>query len=481
MIFFKDGYKVGHPFQYPQGTQYVYSNLTPRASRIPGVKGVRMFGLQPTLIQLLQEGWDREFFHRDQNLVVHEYREFIRGYLGVEIDTSHIRALHELGYLPIEIRAIPEGQFVPLRVPVLTIENTHPDFAWVTNMLETQLSAELWKPITVATIAAEYRRVFEQYARDTIGPNEDLSFVDWQGHDFSMRGMSGIDDAERCGMGHLTAFKGTDTIPAVLAAGEYYGPRDLMAGGSVPATEHSVMCAGQDDRATLHRLLTDVYPSGVVSVVADTWDFWRFGTEIVPSLKSEILSRNGKLVIRPDSGDPVKILCGDADASTDAERKGLVEVLWDIFGGTTTAAGYKLLDPHIGVIYGDSITLERQLSILEGLKQKGFASFNVVLGIGSYTYQYVTRDTFGLAMKATWAQINGQGVDLFKSPKTDDGTKHSARGRLRVDRAPDSGTLILREGVSFADSMGGELVPVFRDGVILKTYTFPEVRNNARG
>lgn len=479
MIFAVDGYKVGHPFQYPKGTEFVYSNMTPRASRIPGIRGVRVVGVQMVMQDLVND-WDTQFFSQPKDAICFAYQDLMFRYLGMTIDITHIAALHDLGYLPVKVKALPEGSFCPLRVPFLTITNTHADFGWVTNMLETQLSAELWKPVTVATIAAEYRRVFAQYARETTGEGEDLSFLEWQGHDFSMRGMSGVLDATKCGVAHLTQFSGTDSVPAVIAASNYYGPLGKCFGGSIPATEHSVMCAGQDDRTTLRRLITEVYPSGPVSVVADTWDFWAFVTEVVPSLYPEIMSRDGKLVIRPDSGDPVKILCGDPDAVDSAERKGLVEVLWDIFGGRTTTAGYKLLDPHIGVIYGDSITLERQAQILEGLKQKGFASFNVVLGIGSYTYQYITRDTFGLAMKATWAQIAGQPVDLYKTPKTDDGTKHSARGLLRVDRLADTGELKLREQVSFLEEQGGELRTVLEDGMLMNALTFPEVRDNAR-
>ena len=161
-------------------------------------------------------------------------------------------------------------------------------------------------------------------------------------------------------------------------------------------------------------MITETYPAGIVSIVSDTWDYWKVITEFIPTLKSEILARDGKVVIRPDSGDPVKIICGDPDAKPGSpEFKGSVECLWETFGGTETATGYKLLDGHIGLIYGDSITLERCEAICSQLEAKGFASTNVVFGIGSYTYQYVTRDTFGFAMKATYGEVNGKGLSLI--------------------------------------------------------------------
>lgn len=481
MIQFKDAYKIGHPFQYPKGLEYVLSNMTARKSRIPGIDHVVVFGVRRAMRELAG-GW-QEFFAAPGDAIVAEYKALVDEMLGGDIDVSHIKALHDLQYLPIVICALPEGTRCPIGVPFLTIENTHAGFGWVTNMIETQLSALLWKPITVATIAHRYRDVFEYYATLTMGEGVDRSFIEFQGHDFSMRGMSSLDDATMCGMAHLTAFRGTDTIPAILGAKEYYDATGFV-GGSVPATEHSVACAnGQDEQATLRRLLTEVYPSGVVSYVSDTWDFWGLVTTVLPSLRDVIMTRSGKLVIRPDSGDPVKILCGDPDAPEGTvERKGLVEVLWEIFGGTTTPAGYRLLDEHIGVIYGDSITLERQTDILQQLAWKGFASYNVVLGIGSFTYQYVTRDTFGMAIKSTWCQINGEGVDLYKAPKTDDGTKHSARGRLKVEWANDGagGELVLKQGVSELESLGGELKEVFVNGVPMSFPTFQEIRTRAR-
>jgi nicotinamide phosphoribosyltransferase len=435
------------------------------------------FGLQYFIKEYLVDYFSENFFTQPKEKVMADYKRRIITSLGAHLpDYSHIERLHELGYLPVEIKALPEGSKVPMRVPCLTIENTLPEFYWLTNFLETILSAVIWQPCTSATIGHAYRKLLNRYAEETGMPPE---FVQWQGHDFSFRGMSSLETAVTSGMGHLLSFSGTDTIPAIDALERYYGAdaEKELIGGSVAATEHSVMCSGNKDGelATFQRLITEIYPSGIVSIVSDTWDLWKVCTEYVTALKEIILEREGKVVIRPDSGDPVKIICGDPDGITEAERKGVVELLWDVFGGIITRKGYKLLDPHIGAIYGDSINLQRAAAICEGLKQKGFAS-QVVFGIGSYTYQYNTRDTFGLAMKATYVEVMGEGREIFKDPVTDDGTKKSATGLLQVIK--ENGKFILKDRVTRAEEQQGELQTVYKDGKLLKEYTLAEIRSN---
>ena len=483
-ILLKDGYKVGHKFQYPAGTTLVYSNLTPRKSRSADVDEILFFGLQYFVKEYLIRQFDEEFFQLPKEEVVKAYARRMDFYLGKDsISYDHIAALHDLGYLPLEIKALPEGSMVPMRVPIFTIKNTLPKFFWLTNMLETVLSAVLWKPSTSATTAFEYLRTFTRYARETVG--DDLGFIPWQGHDFSFRGMSGIEDAVMSGAGHLLSFSGTDTIPAIDFLERYYQAdcEKELIGGSVPATEHSVMCMGTQDGEikTFERLIKDIYPSGIISIVSDTWDFWQVITEFLPELKEQILKRDGKVVIRPDSGDPVKIIVGDESAPAGSPVfKGAIECMWETFGGTITSRGYKLLDGHIGLIYGDSITTERQLAILEGLKRKGFASYNVVLGIGSYTYEYVTRDTFGFAMKATYGEVNGVGRDIFKDPKTDDGTKKSAKGLMQVYRNPATGKLALKDQCTWEEEGQGELKTVFKNGKLMIDWTLAEIRQRVR-
>lgn len=479
-ILLKDGYKVGHKFQYPEGTTLVYSNLTPRKSRNPELTEVMFFGLQYFMKEYLVRQFEENFFNQSKEEVLKAYARRMDNYLGKDsITYDHIAALHDLGYLPLEIKALPEGTLVPMRIPVFTIKNTIPEFFWLTNMLETLMSAITWKPCTSATTAFQYLKTFTRYANETVG--EDDSFIPWQGHDFSFRGMSGVEDALMSGAGHLLSFAGTDSIPAIDFLEEYYNADcELeLIGGSVPATEHSVMCMGTqgDEIGTFERLITEVYPSGIVSIVSDTWDFWQVITDFLPKLKDKILARDGKVVIRPDSGDPVKIIVGDEEAMPGSpEYKGAILCMWETFGGTITAQGYKLLDGHIGLIYGDSITTERQIAILEGLKQKGFASYNVVLGIGSYTYEYVTRDTFGFAMKATYGEVNGIGRDIYKDPKTDDGTKKSARGLMQVYRNDNTGKLELKDQCTWEEEALGELNTVFKDGKLTVDWTLSQVR-----
>ncbi len=475
-----DAYKLDHRRQYPEGTTRVYSNLTPRGSRMAGIDYCVFFGLQAFLKEYV-DLWAR-WFAMPKSLAIMDYQHLLDSVLGPnEVGTDHIAALHSLGYLPLEFRALPEGSIVPLRVPLLTVENTHDEFFWLTNYIETALSSALWLSCTSATTAYALRKMLESRAR----VSGDEAFVDWQGHDFSMRGMSSIESGAASGAGHLLSFTGTDTLSALDWINVFYPGDNGFIGGSVPATEHSVMCAGSQmgEYATFCRLL-DLYPTGTVSVVSDTWDLWHVVAQILPALKDKILARDGKLVIRPDSGDPADILCGtswvDANDKTaletmDPAEKGLIQCLYDIFGGTKNAKGFIELDPHIGAIYGDSITFDRAADITHRLMEKGFASTNVVLGVGSYTYQYKTRDSLQMAMKATWAEVNGEGRDLFKNPITDDGLKKSAKGRLAVLR--DSlMQFTLVEGATAAEEDASLLELVFRDGWFAREQSFADVR-----
>jgi nicotinamide phosphoribosyltransferase len=469
-----DGYKLDHRRQYPDHTRRVYSNWTPRSSRIADQKEVVFFGLQYFLQKYLVDDMKQNFFNRPVDDVCREYQQLCDSYLGPnDIGTDHIRALHNLGYIPLEFKALPEGTLCPLGVPMLTVENTHDDFAWLVNYFETIMSSILWLPCTSATNAYRLRKLLNQHADTTSGSHD---FVQWQGHDFSMRGMSGLEASVMSGAGHLLSFTGSDSIPSIEFIKNYYGaPEGTLIAGSVPATEHSVMCAGGElsERETFERLL-QLYPKGIVSVVSDTWNLWDVITKILPEIKDRILARDGKLVIRPDSGNPADIICGDPTASNEAARKGVIELLWEVFGGTVNAKGFKELDPHIGCIYGDAITYERANEICQRLAAKGFASTNMVYGIGSFTYQYVTRDVYGFAMKATWANINGEGRPLFKKPVTDSGTKFSARGRLNVVR-DTNGQLTVEQDVNDHDK--SLLKTVWRDGIFTRWQQFTDVRN----
>jgi len=533
-----DFYKSGHKFQYPEGTEIVYSNFTPRSGRLANKaqnaadKGAVLFNLQGFAKWFLIDCFNENFFYKPKAEILKKYENRMKNSLVMsEFDTSHIEALHDLGYLPIRIDALAEGSFVPYNVPMFTMVNTLPDFYWLTNYLESVISAEVWKSCTTATTALQYRLILQEYALKTGSP---LDFVLWQGHDFSFRGQSGVHDASSSSAGHLLSFLGTDTIPAIDYLENYYSGLDTFVGGSVPATEHSVMCMGgkESEIETFERLL-NTYPTGVLSIVSDTWDFWKVISEYSVQLKPKILARKpnaiglAKVVFRPDSGDPADILCGreykvinsdytERDARDDNETvlyyedtkefwevehedeygygneswyrhtnrikqlkevevKGAVEVLWDIFGGTITETGHKILDSHVGLIYGDSITIARAKDILSRLEAKGFASANVVFGIGSYTYQYVTRDTHGFAVKSTWGKINGEVIEIFKDPVTDSGVKKSAKGLLKVIK-DENGSFKLLDQQQMKDMSNCEMQLVFCDGVLINETTLVEVR-----
>lgn len=564
-ILLTDGYKLDHRRQYPEGTEHVYSNWTPRSSKYfpEAGEGSVVFGIQYFIKEYLMNQFQAKFFNQPKDIAVNDFERRIRTFLGPDnnVGTKHIEDLWDLQYLPIKIKALPEGSLCPIRVPMMTLVNTHPDYFWLTNFFETLISTTLWLPCTSATSARLYKKELVRHAHKT-GFSSDIA-LGFLCHDFSMRGMAGVEAAIMSGMAHMTSFFGSETIPAIEAIETYYNTNaeDELIASTIPATEHSVMCAGgiDDEFDTFERLITETYPQGYVSIVSDTWDFWKVMTEYLPKLKDTILTRNGRVVIRPDSGDPVDIICGinndvvhiDDDfidireAESFCEEmilekvreitphgkhgpteyslvfeyngkyteitltniswnrydkqyyyidmwekpkftfkeldntlyKGAYEILWDIFGGHINEKGYKVLDPHVGMIYGDSITLERQKEIYRRLEDKGFAATNLVLGVGSFTYQYKSRDSLGFAMKATWCQINGEGKEIYKDPKTDDGVKKSLRGLICVGRN-NEGELVALDQVDKEIEDQGELETVFQDGKLLKDWTLNEIRTN---
>jgi len=495
-----DLYKAFHSYAINPEVESLLGNFTNRFnqhSNIPDNTHVVHFGLQRVIKKIYLEQWNKTFFSIPKVEAVGEYKRVVDAALNQDVCVKHMEALHDIGYLPIEVRALPEGSLVPYGVPVFVVESTVKQFGWVSLALETVTSSEYWGVATSATTAYAYRKRFE----NSLMPKDLIKFA---GHDFSYRGMFGTEAAAMSGLGHLTSFVGSDTVPAALEAERFYGARidkELVIAG-VNATEHSVMCSYQQtgELESLKHLMNNVAPKGILSIVSDTWDFWKLVTEYLPELKDNILERDGQIVIRPDSGDPVKIICGRAEdvmrIETDGtyigfdeqvipeyEVKGLVECLWDTFGGTGVVSGYgsepkvfRLLDSHIGAIYGDSITLARQDEIITKLEAKGFIP-TVVLGIGSFTYQYVTRDTHGSAMKATSVGVKGEDIAIQKAPKTDS-SKKSGKGLPKVIWVKDKGLQVVW-GVTRASYLSGEnlLKPIFRDGKLLVEYTLEDVRS----
>lgn len=475
-----DGYKTGHHQQYPKGTEQVFSNWTPRNNKYApnGCEKVVSFG-QQFVMKWLHDYFEDNFFSKPKGYICNEIKEELSMYLGTDYDVAHFEKLHDLQYLPIRVKSLKEGVEVPIRVPMMTVVNTHKDFYWVTNFLETILSTMLWQPMTSASIALNYKRIFKKWALKT--DKENIGFIDFQGHDFSMRGMGGLQSAQSSGMGHATVFMGSDTLPVISGLRKYYNAKGFVI-GSVNATEHSVMCAGtKDDEIETFKQLMNTYPSGVLSVVSDTWNLWKVLTDHLPKLKDEVLERDGKLVIRPDSGDPVNIICGEAKelGGKSPKDKGVIEMLWDVFGGIVNKQGYKVLDSHIGAIYGDSITTERAEQICQRLHEKGFATTNVILGIGSFTYQFNTRDTFGFAMKATSVVVNGKRREIFKDPITDDGVKKSAKGLVKVELIKNEYVLI--DQVTEEEEREGELQVIYEDGNYFNEINLEEIKRAIDG
>lgn len=442
-LFLTDGYKPSHKFMLAPGTTRLYGTWIPRSLKHApkGITKIVSFNQQLTW-KYIHDVFEEHFFFTKETKEAREKKDFqgsvdyiykpkalqfvkdMSLYLGMKYDGKHFEELWDLGYLPIRVKSLPEGLETGPNIPHMTFVNTVDGFAWLTLFLETIVSNLAWKAPTAATIAKLYRRQAEEAVAKTDPAN--MWLVDYMCHDFSARGLSGPYDMIAVGLGHATSFRGSDTLVAIPAARYYYGePDNEVIINSVNASEHSVSTT-KIFTVGEQQMIADwlqIFPKGILSIVADTFDLWKLITEYLPANKEAIMARDGKLVIRPDSGDPVDIICGyaipsylgEGATSLDCynhfengidgkgqkdnlhEFKGVIELLWDIFGGTINEQGYKVLDPHIGAIYGDSITPERQVQIYERLAAKGFAATNIILGVGSFTYQYNTRDTLGLS------------------------------------------------------------------------------------
>ena len=510
-ILLTDGYKLGHYRMYPEGIELVYSNFTPRSNKFfPEAKdGAVVFGLQYLIKKYLIEGFNKNFFGRPRGEVLHEYETRVGNFTG-DTDSRHIAELYDLGYLPIKIKALPEGSLCPIRVPMFTIQNTHPKFAWLTNYLETLISNVVWLPCTSATTARLFKKRLAEHASKTKFPEDVV--LGFLCHDFSMRGMSSVESTEVSGMAHLTSFCGTESVPALWAVEEYYhaDPTKELIAGTVPASEHSIECSnavfhedGTVDEIGYFRRLMSVYPTGFLSIVSDGFDFWGIMEDTLPKLKDEIMARDGRIVIRPDSGNPVDIICGlrtnpqyvtriregkyECNYNPFVEEDHFVEVsegqyygayymLGKTFGWNTTSKGYLYPSTKVGLIYGDAITLERQSQIYSRLESANMAACNLVLGVGSYSYQFRSRDSLGFAMKCTAVSVNGELKPIFKKPKTDDGTKNSLFGLIRVEQ--EDGKYVAHDHQTPNEEKEGCLVTVFEDGKLLRDYTLAEVRAN---
>ena len=484
-LFYIDYYKGVHSSQYPKDITKIVSYFTPRMSRIPGEDKLVMFGLQGFIKDYLVEGFNKNFFGRPKLEVLTEYKRVMDNTLAKRgYDIEKIAALHDLGYLPLEIRAIPEGFRVNVKVPMVEVSNTHPDFAWLVGAIETMMSVQLWHTMVSANVGYKFRQIVNKYY--DITEEDEYPRARALG-DFSMRGQESVESAMKSSAAFCLSFLNTATVPAILWLEKNYEcncAKEPVAFGAI-STEHSVMCTNfavdGDEITFVRRLLTEVYPHHSFSMVSDSYDYWNLVDNILPQLKDEILQHDGCLLVRGDSGDPVEIVTNT------------VFHLWETFGGTTNSKGFKVLNPHIKAIYGDSITFERCEKIFEILIRNGFACSNVSLGVGSFSMQCLevehddgekryspyTRDTYGIAMKATYAETkDGRTLEIFKNPKTDTGNfKKSQKGCCAVHFDGKDFTCV--DGLTLkerdADPLNS-MIPVFRNGGFLKKYSLEKIR-----
>ncbi|MEE1072977.1 MAG: nicotinate phosphoribosyltransferase [Cellulosilyticum sp.] len=490
-----DYYKTTHAEQYPEGLTKMASYFTPRMSRIQGEDHLIMFGLQGFIKSYLIDGFNEYFFKRPKKEVLHEYSRVLDATLGKgAYGLEKIEALYDLGYLPLEIKAVPEGTLVPIKVPMLEVSNTHSDFVWLVNTIETNISCYLWHAMLSANVGYKYRQIVNRYYDLTV--EEDVPRRKALG-DFSMRGQESCESAIKSSAAFCLSFVNTATVPAISYLEKMYNcdcTKEEVGFGAI-STEHSVMCSNYavdgDEVSMIKRLLTEIYPKHSFSMVSDSYDYWRLVTELLPQCKKEILEHEGTLLIRGDSGDPVDIICGTSSTSKKTpEEKGTVECLWEIFGGTINSKGYKVLNPHIKAIYGDSITPQRAIAIYERLMEKGFACNNVVLGVGSFSMQCLqdqegrfnpyTRDTYGIAIKATYAEKGNEKIEIYKNPKTDTGNfKKSQKGLCYVYEKDGEIQYIDGYKTSFNGHINQPnlLQSVFVDGKLVKEYTLKEIRD----
>lgn len=480
-----DIYKIGHMMLYPEGTQYVYETLTPRKnSYFPWNDKMTVFGYE-LFFHRLHERFQKEFFdlpvEEAVDPVVDTIAEVLSQDVADKVKPQFIK-LHEIGYLPLRVQALPEGVLVPMQVPVLTIENTDPDFYWLPGYLETSLLSDTFVTSTVASTTRQFKVSGYKYAfkagfmpvtggdslsskfvqalkftdsgkllSDIKDVDETINYMDFQFHDFSERGQHGNEAALLSGISHLTSSHGTDIIQAVNYVRNNYPDKDNLVGASVLATEHSVMEAYGTDQYRAYETLLKNNPTGILSVVSDTYDYWEVINDVLPSLKDLIMSRDGKLVIRPDSLDDVK--------------QGLIDTLdsmWNTFGGTVKSNGIKVLDSHIGLLHGEGVSLDNIDEYFEAIVNAGYSPENIVFGVGAYVYSVqASRDSFGQALKATSVTINGEEKKVFKDPKTvSESFKKSLKGRVRVVRG-DNGYVVQDDLLSTEVGEDNELKTIY--------------------
>lgn len=462
-----DSYKPTHWKQYPKGTKTVYSYLESRGGKFDNTL---FYGLQYFIKQYLSgQVVTEEKIQQAKKLFV--------GHFGSDLFNEagwrHILEKHN-GHLPVRIKAVPEGTVVKTGNVLVTVENTDPEVPWLTNYLESIL-LQVWYPITVGTLSREVKKKLIGYLQKTTSYNteEINAVVSFMLHDFGFRGVSSVESAGLGGSAHLINFMGSDTLPAILFAQQYYNTENML-GFSIPASEHSTMTSwGEPFEVKAMENMLDQYPTGLVACVSDSFDIIRacrdyWGTE----LRDKILNRDGRLVIRPDSGDPVQTL------------KQIFHILWDKFGGTINDKGFKVLDPHVRVIQGDGVNYESIGDICDMMIEEGFSVENIAFGMGGALLQKVDRDTQKFAFKCSSITINGEEIDVRKNPieinekgERVQSFKRSKAGRLKLWNLTAIGQTTIEHS---QDEIGDEMVEVFLNGKVTKEWTYEEVRERAK-
>jgi nicotinamide phosphoribosyltransferase len=464
-----DSYKVSMFKQYPAGTTGVYSYIESRGGRYDRTV---FFGLQAFIKEYLLEPITQSDIDIAEEILTAHGEPFNRAGWQYILDKHR-------GYLPVVIRAVPEGTVVPVKNVLATIENTDPECFWLTTWLETALLRAVWYGTTVATQSYTIKQVILDYLERTGDPTT----IDFKLHDFGARGVSSLESAGIGGAAHLVNFMGTDTISGILFAREYYGAG--IAGFSIPAAEHSTITSwGRDNEVKAYENMLTQFakPGAILAVVSDSYDIYNAASKLWgEDLRQRVVDSGATIVIRPDSGDPVEV------------NRRLVEILGEKFGYTVNAKGFKVLN-NVRLIQGDGINELTVRSILGAFMAMGWSADNIAFGMGGALLQIVDRDTQKFAMKCSamsrdvWVEDGDLGSgfktewhDVVKDPVTDPGKKSKA-GRVTLwTNGTGEYVSSVDEPKQWADrGWTKALVPVFWDGKLEKEYSFDEVRANAR-
>ena len=453
-----DSYKVSMFKQYPAGTTNVYSYIESRGGRYDRTV---FFGLQAFIKEYLLEPITQADIDIADEILTQHGEPFNRAGWQYILDKH-------MGYLPVVIRAVPEGTVVPVRNVLATIENTDPECFWLTTWLETALLRAIWYPTTVATQSYKIRAVILDYLEKTGDPN----LIDFKLHDFGARGVSSQESAGIGGAAHLVNFMGTDTISGVLYAREFYNAG--VSGFSIPAAEHSTITSwGREGEVDAYRNMLNQFakPGSIVAVVSDSYDIFNAASKLWgEELRQQVVDSGATVVIRPDSGDPVEV------------NRNLIQILDRKFGSTVNAKGFKVLN-NIRLIQGDGVNELTIRSILGAFMALGYSADNIAFGMGGALLQQVDRDTQKFAMKCSSAQVNGEWIDVQKDPVTDSGKKSKA-GRVTLWKSGGELASGVTAPTGWADKAIGSwteaLEEVYRDGKLVKEITFDEIRANAK-